>query len=328
MVGHCLGIGLFELVIRVGLGVGLISNWGDFLGKLWTSLEDRIIFDYYPTEGPDVSKRLVNRSRGACCNRAAQLGVIFNRRVSPWTSDDDSVLREYFKDGDLNKLSLKLGRSVSAIRGRAVVLGLKRGRKGPISHGSDWTVEELNCLYFNADLGMSDLEKLLPGRSACAIQAKKSKLGLTLTPVPWTEEEDSVIRQYYPAEGVSVSTRLPGRSPLACANRANALGVLRLSTAWLPFEDDILYTWYSVEGPDVCVRLPGRTRRAVTRRANKLGLQMEGVTWSSSEDAVLQEWYTSEGPAVVYRLPGRTVAACNCRARRLGLPYTGIKRVG
>ena len=41
----------------------------------------------------------------------------------------------------------------------------------------------------------------------------------------WTEEEDQIMREYYPKEGARVQTRLVKRTKDACKTRAKTLGL-------------------------------------------------------------------------------------------------------
>lgn len=44
--------------------------------------------------------------------------------------------------------------------------------------------------------------------------------GRRICRVPWTEDEDNILQEYYPKEGGLVCHRLPGRTRNACKNRA------------------------------------------------------------------------------------------------------------
>lgn len=87
----------------------------------------------------------------------------------------------------------------------------------------------------------------------------------------WTREEDDIIRQFYPTEGVGVCRMLPNRTEGACQARAQKLHV-HSGKRWTKEEDDILREFYPVDGCGVFTRLPYRSKAACHIRASTLGL--------------------------------------------------------
>lgn len=133
----------------------------------------------------------------------------------------------------------------------------------------------------------------------------------------WSEEEDNIIKQYYPIEGPKVADRLPGRTREACKARAYLLNsTIRHNIRWSEIEDDIIRKYYYVEGSSVSKRLPGRTRAACMERAALLNVHYN-THWTPEEDNILKEHYPYEGINVNKRLPGRTENACRYRANML-----------
>ena len=61
-------------------------------------------------------------------------------------------------------------------------------------------------------------------------QAKASALGLLVEGHFWTNEEDAIIKEYYPGEGQAVSQRLLNRSESSCVHRACKLGLCRIKS--------------------------------------------------------------------------------------------------
>lgn len=61
-------------------------------------------------------------------------------------------------------------------------------------------------------------------------QAKASALGLLVEGRFWTDEEDAIIKEYYPREGQAVSQRLLNRSESSCVHRACKLGLCRIKS--------------------------------------------------------------------------------------------------
>ena len=150
--------------------------------------------------------------------------------------------------------------------------------------------------------------------------------GCRICRVPWTEDEDNILQEYYPKEGGLVCHRLPGRTRNACKNRAQYIRLQRQEehkfSRWTEEEDAILKEYYSTERETVHLRLPGRTASACQRRAvgMKLGLQDPSITsWTEEEDQIMREYYPKEGGRVQMRLTKRTKGACKTRAKVLGL---------
>ena len=92
----------------------------------------------------------------------------------------------------------------------------------------------------------------------------------------WTEEEDAILKEYYPTERETVHLRLPGRTASACQRRAVGmkLGLQDPSiTSWTEEEDQIMREYYPKEGGRVQMRLTKRTKGACKTRAKVLGLR-------------------------------------------------------
>ena len=87
------------------------------------------------------------------------------------------------------------------------------------------------------------------------------------------QEEDDILRKYYPIEGPDVYKRLPGRTETSCRNRAKYLDIIKAYCRWSAEEDGILCQYYPIEGPDVYKRLPGRTSESCKARAFKIGIK-------------------------------------------------------
>ena len=138
----------------------------------------------------------------------------------------------------------------------------------------------------------------------------------------WTEEEDNILREFYPIEAGNVCKRLPRRTRVACTSRADILGITRYRiNPWTEAEINILREFYPIEGREVYKRLPGRTKDACTTKAEKLGVYgpVIYVPWTSEEDNILREFYPIEAGNVCKRLPGRTRSACTTRAVTIGI---------
>lgn len=95
--------------------------------------------------------------------------------------------------------------------------------------------------------------------------------------IPWSVEEDNVLRQCYPSMGKGAATRLVGRSMIECVARAGELGITReIIRCWTEEEDNILRKFYPDYGNNIAAKLEGRTPSACRNRAAKLGLKYNG----------------------------------------------------
>ena len=100
----------------------------------------------------------------------------------------------------------------------------------------------------------------------------------------WTDDENEILKTYYPTEGIEVAKRLPGRSASAIMTRAYVLKIgSNVKNEWTDEEDEILRQYYSAEGRNVNKRLPGRTKLACACRAQKLGLVSIHGAWTDEE---------------------------------------------
>jgi len=88
----------------------------------------------------------------------------------------------------------------------------------------------------------------------------------------WTEEENNILREWYPIEGTKVKDRLSGRSEVAIKIQAKKLR-LSILLQWTEEENEILRKYYLVEGYKIKDRLVGRTKKAVQAQAGRLGLK-------------------------------------------------------
>ena len=190
-----------------------------------------------------------------------------------------------------------------------------------------WTEKEDKILqekYLTTDA--KDLQKFLPNRSIDAIRERAKKLGLKKNN-RWTEEEDNILKTFYPYIGSDVVELIPRHSRDACTDRANRIGLKYYANTWSEEEDKILIEFYPSMGRKVYEKLIGRTPRACFDRAKLLGLKVKRrpsrLEWTEEEDRILRKYYPLMGHDVAYKLPKRTIHACNKRAKLLGIKGRG-----
>lgn len=105
-----------------------------------------------------------------------------------------------------------------------------------------------------------------------------------ITHVPYSMEEEEIIRKYYPTEGYLIVNRLPNRTKQGICYKARSLGVKKIKE-----------------------EKPKKSENGKIRK----------VRWSSSEIEILMEYYPIEGSRVVERLNNRSEATVRMRASQL-----------
>jgi len=141
-----------------------------------------------------------------------------------------------------------------------------------------WTereIEILRTLYPHPDYSARDITKLLPDRSRNAIKGKALAMnipGNTKYGRKWNEQEDDIIRQYYPNLKYSakdIADMLDNRTAAAVATRAHFLKI-NGNRKWSEDEDALLKKNYcnpNMPSRDIAKTLPERTTGAIAQRA-------------------------------------------------------------
>ncbi len=188
-----------------------------------------------------------------------------------WTKEDIELMKKYYVS-EGTKISKRLSKpySYGGIVAQAQSLGL-------IFDKGYWSDEEEQVLIKNYPLhGLTYCSKLLPHRSRQAIKARVDVLHLkTIKPhhIPWSSEEDEIVREYYPNEGYEVLNRLPGRTLVQLKRYVNNNKIRRKISDWSPEEDEIVKKYFRKEPYEVTLsRLPGRTFNGLKIRGEKFGI--------------------------------------------------------
>lgn len=149
------------------------------------------------------------------------------------------------------------------------------------------------------------------------------KLQSTREALPWTEEEDDILRQYYPIEKTACYERLPDRSFGACKNRVRILNLTN-SIKWTEDEDNILKEEYLSRGMDVRDKLPNRSESAIKSRVFTLGIKSTSYTRLTQDEltrlAYLYEnrTYGSFGKELEKEFPGKNTNTLYNALRKMG----------
>lgn len=117
----------------------------------------------------------------------------------------------------------------------------------------------------------------------------------------WTEEEDNILRKFYPTNGAKgCQVYLPKRNSLTICARATLLnlvsGITNKNKQWSPEEDEIIKTNYSKDRTDLTDLIPNKSKGAIQQRASILGIKTMD-NWTEEEIKWMQDnsyLYTKE----------------------------------
>jgi hypothetical protein len=92
---------------------------------------------------------------------------------TPWSIEEESLLRKLFSDNSLRDIASQIGRSASAVANRAPKLGLRKEKPYPV-----WSKKELNLLRKLYPSRMAQELADKTGRSVQAVRMRIVRLGL------------------------------------------------------------------------------------------------------------------------------------------------------
>ncbi len=213
---------------------------------------------------------------------------------------------------------------------RNIVECIRKIKDYNLDRWEDWEDETIIQHYPSEGVLVA---KRLPKRNKDTCMARAQALGVIshseLCPRnrQWTEDEDAIIKKYYPTEGSKCLIRLNGRSQRSVYQRANALGVIHTPAVWTEEEDNILKTFYPLEGSKCRYRFDNKTLSTIQARANKLGVYWDRRRWTQEEDEIIRLYYPFEGEQCCQRMQRRTAKevvsrASKIKVRKLGVSWT------
>lgn len=193
-------------------------------------------------------------------------------------AEDEAIRGLWARQGDVEALARRLGRSAEAIRLRALALGVHE----PVAR-KRWTATEDDALLDGYAAGLSGPQitgRLLHGRTNGAAEARAAKLGLGNYARRWSERDDRRLIALASAGVPIYETSLYlVRSQEALRQRARRLGISpppvgaqpRAGQPWRLEEDTVLRSRAS-SSPAVLSRVLGRSDQAVRCRMEELDL--------------------------------------------------------
>ena len=165
----------------------------------WSEEEIKLLKTHYPEMGIQVRTFLPGRSALSIQSMARKAEI--SAPVRKWTEEEIKILKESYPKLGSAVHKLLPNRSDAACAAMAYKLGIPPVR---LRKCVKWTADEMGILKSNyCKLGKAVVD-LLPGRTVSTCQKKASDLGLTDQNAFWSDEEDAVMRAYYPKEGYGV----------------------------------------------------------------------------------------------------------------------------
>lgn len=210
------------------------------------------------------------------CNLVEVLNEVKDSLEPYWTEEEKKIVAHYWAK-EHGAVSKRLPRHTpGGCKYMAKVLGLVR---------EGWSEESIQFLKDNySKMTVKEIAKCL-GKSEQAVYvfAQKHKEDFNLErkkSLDWTEEEDEILRKYYPKMGgaqLFASGLLPGRSSRkTIIVRARTLGLVYsgdYNKPWTEDEDRILRDNYIHGGIAlVCKLIPTRSKKAIQNRVRLLSL--------------------------------------------------------
>ena len=187
----------------------------------WSEDEDKILKDNYSSMNcVELQKILPNRSIDAIRKRAKMFNL---NRLNMWTESEEKILKDLYPSIGSGVSKFIHRHSKNSCTDKANRMGLKH-------YPEKWTKDEDTILIKNYPNMGKDVYKVIPGRSitACVDRARVLKLKTNVrkrNEYSWTQEEDKILKKFYPIMGPDVCFKLPKRTRCACAKRARNLGL-------------------------------------------------------------------------------------------------------
>ena len=290
--------------------------------NIWTQEEDDILREFFPIIGIKVVDMLNNRSKKATKKRCKRLGIkkeIDINNEDLWTERELDILKSNYKRIPLSKLlELLPGRSKNAVKIKIKKLFYS---DTPIKNiNTAYTEEEIDILRtYYKKIKLSELEKMLPGRTSNSIKMKAHNLGLT-DRVAWTKEEEKIINNFYgKISKEELMDMIPSRTWAAIVSRAIILKKTIPTNYFNETEDAILRNNYKNFTPEELAKILNRPVGSVRGRMKILDLEYNRTNkkWTPEEDKIIRENINKNQNLVFSLINYRTPGAIKARAYKL-----------
>lgn len=292
----------------------------------WSEEEDGLMFKYYQKEGPGfLEKFLPGRSRTAIISHAMLLGL---------SKKKEKPNQEFFNDikayyGKENRWKILLGKypqySKSYITNVANRMGITTRKRS-----ESWSADEDEILRRDANLPVTELMELLPGRSRASITGRKHVLGISSRNChKWTEEEILLLRQNADLTAKELANQYFPELPEDMINRAKARYACSREIKWTQERITLFRQLYQEGGFRKVLTNPdfaGMSRSAIQGAANRYGVKSEAkrhVTWTEEEKELCRKWLAlpeeerSSRQSLASKIPNHTPNGIKDMCRRL-----------
>lgn len=136
----------------------------------------------------------------------------------------------------------------------------------------------------------------------------------------WTEEEEKLLRKYYPKLGKGCVKYITAKSEQAICHKAQQLNLKYDMNYWTDEEVEILRKFYPVLGLKCYIYLPNRPKSSIRSMAHDLKLYViDNGNWKPNEDEILRKYYPTMGCKCRKFLINRNDKSISRRALYLGI---------
>ena len=212
-----------------------------------------------------------------------------------WTDEEDDILRRYY---DLGKGIDKVCEMIPHRRRDRIIA---RASKLQLAKNTLKADEEIKAdleEYYGKPGGKEMLLEKYPEYTWKKIRALayREGIGVGEAHVPWTKEEDEIIRQNVTVGWKAISRLLPGRTAAAVKGRGQYLGLANSRPIWTPEMDQVLMEHSEMSSTDIRDEfLPNFSSSAINRRKKKLGLEIYTKSWPQDKISRFVQAYESGG---------------------------------
>ena len=227
----------------------------------------------------------------------------------------------------VNLFNQQLGRCLDASTREPAILFDLVNNKYSVKVVNNKLRIKLNSMFGSAALNVMPSEQLIVNDYTKDIIEVLKEIKESLSK-NWTEEEDNLIREYYPDEGPDMYVRLPERTRHAVMDRAIVLNV----SFKFYSEEEIrkvkeLYFDQGLYASKVA-EIMGLSKRAVNGIISRYfpDTKKAAGLWSEEDDELIKKYYPTEGYKMISRLSiKRTKAGLFGRAKFLGVAHEVVR---
>lgn len=179
------------------------------------------------SEDFDIEEFYVNDYVQECVDVFNQIDKKVQKRI--WSKEEDNIILDYYDKLGIKIMNMLPSKSKDQIQHRAAVLGIKVNKKKIVKEEKNikpkkrWSKEEIDILVEKYSEYGTKLCQII-NRNPREIQAKARRLGLSYLN-SFTQEEENILKKYYPIEGSKSFKRLTNHTKSSCTAKVYQLGL-------------------------------------------------------------------------------------------------------